>query len=306
MTQATDWGLGETSPQTPVAYSQQGNESFDALLTGHLGTARPAYAEQGTDWLKDTGVSPKVFEVYFYDGADDILTATVDVAANTYTPVVSGVALLESAQTFTKTQTWTKGADVASATNLTLGDGNYFDITGTTTVTGIATKGTGTVIKLHFDGVLTLTHNASTFILPGGANITTAAGDDFEFTEYTTGSWRCTGYALASGSAIVANNVAINAQTGTTYTTVLTDANKLVTLSNGSAIALTIPTNASVAYSVGTTIAFQQIGAGLVTMSGAGVTFQHRNGLVSGGQYAVWSITKTATDTWAVAGDLTT
>ena len=100
--------------------------------------------------------------------------------------------------------------------------------------------------------------------------------------------------------------VTINAQTGTTYTTVLGDNGKLVTLSNAAAITLTIPTNASVAYPVGTTIAFQQIGAGLATMSGAGVTFNNRNGLVSGGQYAMWSITKTATDTWAVAGDLTT
>jgi len=100
--------------------------------------------------------------------------------------------------------------------------------------------------------------------------------------------------------------VDITADTGTTYTTVLTDANNLVTLSDGSATALTIPTNANIPYPLGTTIAFQQIGAGLVTMSGAGVTFHHRNGLVSGGQYAVWSITKKATDTWAVAGDLTT
>jgi hypothetical protein len=98
----------------------------------------------------------------------------------------------------------------------------------------------------------------------------------------------------------------VNAQTGTTYTTVLTDDDKLVTLSNALAIALTIPTNASVAYPIGTTIAFQQIGAGLVTMSGSGVTLNSRNGLVSGGQYAGWSITKTATNTWAVFGDLTT
>jgi len=100
--------------------------------------------------------------------------------------------------------------------------------------------------------------------------------------------------------------ITINEQTGTTYTTILTDSNKLVTLNNGSAITLTIPTNASVTYPVGTSILFQQLGVGLVTMSGADVTFNNRNGLVSGGNKAMWSITKTATDTWAVGGDLTT
>lgn len=107
------------------------------------------------------------------------------------------------------------------------------------------------------------------------------------------------------GATVAAQAVTLNAQTGTAYTTVLADKGKLVTLSNAAAIALTIPTNAVAAYPVGTTIAFQQIGAGLVTMAGTGVTFNNRNGLISGGQHAVWSITKTLTDTWAVAGDLT-
>ena len=111
---------------------------------------------------------------------------------------------------------------------------------------------------------------------------------------------------LVPGTDIADQHITVNGQTGTTYTTVLADDGKLVTLSNAAAIALTIPTNASVAYPIGTTIAFQQLGAGLVTMSGGGVTFNNRNGLVSGGQYAVWSITKTATNTWTVAGDLTT
>jgi hypothetical protein len=100
-----------------------------------------------------------------------------------------------------------KGADVASASALpVLTDGNYFDVTGTTTVTSINSLGVGTVIKLHFDDALTLTHHATDLVLPGGANITTAAGDEFEFTEYASGDWRCTGYALASGKAIATSS----------------------------------------------------------------------------------------------------
>ena len=97
---------------------------------------------------------------------------------------------------------WSKGADVASAAALTLGtDGNYFDITGTTAITSIGDLGgDGTVIKLHFDGALTLTHHATDLILPGAASITTAAGDEYEFVNYATGDWRMTGFALAAGS----------------------------------------------------------------------------------------------------------
>jgi hypothetical protein len=96
-----------------------------------------------------------------------------------------------------------KGADVASASALTLGAGNYFDVTGTTAITSIATVAVGSQIKLHFDGILTLTHHATDLILPSGANITTAAGDEAEFVEYATGDWRCTNYTKADGTGLV-------------------------------------------------------------------------------------------------------
>jgi hypothetical protein len=122
----------------------------------------------------------------------------------------------DAANTFTKTQTWTKGSDVASATALTLGDGNYFDITGTTTVTSITTIAIGTTVKLHFDAALILTHSATDLVLPGGANITTAAGDEFEFTEYAAGDWRCTAYALASGEAISTGRITLGTAVAST------------------------------------------------------------------------------------------
>lgn len=110
-----------------------------------------------------------------------------------------GTAGLADANTFTKIQKWAKGADVASAATLTLGDdGNYFDITGTTAITSIASKGVGTVVKLHFDAALTLTHHATDLVLSGGADITTAAGDEAEFIEYAAGDWRCTNYQRAT------------------------------------------------------------------------------------------------------------
>ena len=139
-------------------------------------------------------------------GADDF-----QITANKF-DVLAGSTLK-----VTGIETLTKGSDVASATDLLVGiDGNIFDVTGTTTIATIATKGVGTVIKLHFDAVLTLTHHATNLILPGGANITTAAGDEAEFYEYASADWRCTKYTKASGAPVVTVAVTSGGTGGTT------------------------------------------------------------------------------------------
>lgn len=101
------------------------------------------------------------------------------------------------------------------------------------------------------------------------------------------------------------NTVAENAQTGTTYTLVLTDAGKMVSMNNASAITLTIPTNASVAFPVGTRIDLTQLGAGQVTVSPTGITLQS-NGTKRKltGQYSGGTLWKRATDTWMLYGDI--
>lgn len=106
--------------------------------------------------------------------------------------------------------------------------------------------------------------------------------------------------------AVATAMVAINAQTGTTYTTVLTDDGKLVTCDNASSIALTIPPNSSVAYGIGTQINIMQLGAGQVTITaGAGVTLRSAGSkLKTNAQYAVATCCKIATDTWVVVGNL--
>ena len=103
----------------------------------------------------------------------------------------------------------------------------------------------------------------------------------------------------------VGNQAIENAQTGTTYTLVLTDAGKMVTLTNASAITLTIPTNASVAFPVNTRIDLLQYGAGQVTVGGAGVTiYSSGSKLKLTGQYSGASLWKKATDTWVLIGDI--
>lgn len=98
-----------------------------------------------------------------------------------------------------------KGSDIASAAALpNATDGNYCDVTGTTDITSISTSGRiGTVIKRHFDGALTLTHNATNLILPGYSDILVAPGDEAEFIEYASGSWICVNYRKATGRPTV-------------------------------------------------------------------------------------------------------
>ena len=99
-------------------------------------------------------------------------------------------------------------------------------------------------------------------------------------------------------------NLTLNAQTGTTYTLVLTDNGRLVTLSNAAAITLTVPTNASVAFATGTVINIQQIGAGQVTVAGAAGVTVTGTGTKLRTQYSAAALVKTGTDSWTLIGDL--
>jgi hypothetical protein len=104
-------------------------------------------------------------------------------------------------------------------------------------------------------------------------------------------------------------NLGINAQTGTTYTTVLDDNGKLVTLSNASGITLTIPPNSSVAYPIGAQLNLAQLGAGQVTFAGgSGVTIVSTGATASAPklrvQYATATAVQTSTDNWLVMGDI--
>lgn len=94
-----------------------------------------------------------------------------------------------------------KGADIASATttNLANATGWYIHVTGTTTITGFGTVDAGQPALIRFAGALTLTHNATSLILPGAANITTAANDVAFMMSLGSGNWQCISYSRASG-----------------------------------------------------------------------------------------------------------
>lgn len=100
-------------------------------------------------------------------------------------------------------------ATIASAGTMAIGAANAesLDVTGTTTITAFDSVAAGVMRELVFGGALVLTHNATSLILPGGASITTAAGDVALMRSLGSGNWRCANYAKASGVAVSVSGV---------------------------------------------------------------------------------------------------
>ena len=104
-------------------------------------------------------------------------------------------------------------------------------------------------------------------------------------------------------------NLGLNAQTGTTYTLALSDAGKVVTASNASAITVTIPPASSVAYATGSQITVIQKGAGQVTFAqGSGVTIRSTGATSSAPtlrvQYSSATCVYEGGDVWYIVGDI--
>lgn len=127
-------------------------------------------------------------------------------------------------------------------------------------------------------------------------------------TGIVTGAASATLTDLQNGqvSITTAMNVITNAQSGTSYSLVLSDAGGLVELNNASPITLVIPLNSTQAFPTGTKIDILQTGAGQVTASYvSGVTLNSSGGKNKlTGQWSAATLIKRGTDTWVVIGDL--
>ena len=149
----------------------------------------------GTDmvWVnRGVAVSPS--------SATDTAAGIVELATTTET--ITGTDATRAATPDSIAALWESGGNVASASTVTFGEGKHFTITGTTTITAFAftTDKAGREFVVNFSGALTLTHNATSLILPTGANITTAAGDVAVFRSEGSGNFRCISYTRANGA----------------------------------------------------------------------------------------------------------
>ena len=98
---------------------------------------------------------------------------------------------LATENTFTARQHLQKGANIASAGALAPGtDGNYFHVTGTTSITSIASAAAGSLLILEFESALTVTHHATNLILREATNMSAVAGDVLVLISEGTGKWR--------------------------------------------------------------------------------------------------------------------
>ena len=218
-------------------------------------------------------------------------------------------------------------ATAAGTTTLTATSNYQQYFTGTTTQTVVLpvvstlSLGTSYYVNNNSTGIVTVQSSGANAILamPGNTTAvftvvsitgTTAASWDADYTGATsitgTGAW-----VFATSPAISDPTIteSVNAQTGTTYTPVLTDARQMVTLSNASAITVTIPPNSSVAYAAGSKIDFIQKGAGQVSFAqGSGVTIRSVGATATAPKLRVQYSAATAwyegSDVWYIVGDI--
>ena len=102
------------------------------------------------------------------------------------------------------------------------------------------------------------------------------------------------------GTAILGFDATLNDQTGTAYTILASDAGKVITCNNGSAVTVTVPASLG----AGFTCSVVQKGAGQVTFSASSTTINNRQTHTKiAGQHGIATLVSTATDVFVLAGD---
>lgn len=188
-----------TGTVTGLAFSQSQNAAFAALLSSNSGNSAPANDCTGAPvtgqiWL-DTSTNPRVWRMF--DGSQWVAIGTLDASNHLWLPDLGGgTATLASATT----------VDLGAAPQSTL------TISGTATITGFGSSAKAGILKvLRFTGAATIAHNATSLIVPGGVNVTTAAGDQAVVAHLGNGNWSVAAYTKASGQALQNPSVPVGA-----------------------------------------------------------------------------------------------
>lgn len=298
-------GAAATSnPEFTVAYADSTSSSLtEGALDGALNgtsdvtvvSAPASSTRRVIKWItienKDTAAVTLTVK-YDNNGTQRIIANVTLAVGDTWTTdgTFSNTGALKTALSGVGTGTVTSVALSGGTTGLTV-SGSPITTSGTITLAGtLAVANGGT-------GVTTSTGSGSVVLSTSPTLVTPILGTP------TSGTLsNCT----VDGTNSVGFRTAPQTSGGSSaYTLVLTDSGKHVIFTGGSTATLTVPTNASVAFPVGTTILVVNDNSGNLTISGAGVTFQLANGATGNRTVAtkgMATLLKVATDTWYVSG----
>lgn len=220
---------------------------------------------------------------------------------------------------------WTTESTVASAATCDIlgAQSNFIHISGTTTITSLGT-GANRFRIVRFSGILTLTHNATSLILPGAANITTAAGDTMLVVSSNTSNARVVVYQRANGTALVMPaDLALNSLTiggvpvyphmpffehSAAYTLVLSDGQTMHQHpgTDDNPRTFQIPPNSSVPFPLGTAVSFSNRANTLLIAPGSGVTLELAGTSTQGNRTlavrGIATAVKLGTNFWSISG----
>jgi hypothetical protein len=293
-----------------LSANQYDTDAVDIGIFGAYGDSNPGHfhtglvrdASDGGKWKLISGAAEPTANVIDFTGvtkdtlvigALDATSATIGNVSNTELQYLDGVTSAIQTQLDAK----------ATYPSQTGNSGKFLTTNGSATSWG------------SVDALPSQTGNSGKYLTTNGTSASwatvnaTPALDDL--TDVTITSAATNDVVYFNGTAWVNKYVqsiptSTNAQSGTTYTLVLGDAGKIVEVSNSSAITVTIPTNASVAYPVGTQITILQTGAGQITVAApSGGTLNYTPGNKLRAQWSSATLLKRSTDTWVLIGDLT-
>jgi len=265
---------------TTQALTQWANTNVGAITLGTTSITYGQTSSAGTSYTAGTGltltgsvfsitntaVTPGTYTKVTVNAQGQVTAGTsvtsLDVTtALGFSPVPLGGGTMTGALNFAPVVT------VASAATTPIGvaSSNTVNITGTTTITAFDNVLAGSMREVTFTGILTLTYNATSLILPTGASITTAAGDTACFTSLGSGNWRCLYYTRANGTALTASPDATKLPlAGGTLSGALNQA-PTVTLASAATVAIGAAAANDISVTGTTTItAFDTIAAGAV------------------------------------------
>jgi hypothetical protein len=199
-----------------------------------------------------------------------------------------------------------------TSTNPTLAAGEFGFETDTNKLKcGNGSTAWNSLTYINNDGDITGV-TAGTGITGGGTSGTVTVAIDTSVTADLTTAQTLTNKTLTTPTLNDPKiNLAFTADTGSSYTAVLTDNGKVVTMNNGSGNTFRLPTNASVAFPIGTQINVLQIGAGQTTINAvtSGTTTIQSTGATAAEpklrvRYSAATCVKAGTDLWYVFGDI--